>query len=293
MTYITSVTFTTAGVPVISNVTIDNVTETSARANFTAKMGGGAFDGNVYAMLIQGPAQPVTADEIILRTWKGYIDWHGHPMSSTVSPEQSFDLGGMLPGTEYTVYIAAEVFDKTIMTYITSVTFTTLLYPADYTALDAALAAATLDETDYTAASWDVLAAAVAAGEAVDRNLPASGQSIIDDAAAAINDAIAALVHEHNYVMSASVSSTNLQNNTTVTITVIGKCSKCGDEKVFASVSVKLKQSGTQTVKVGGYDVTVAVNSNNKITDIYIGSPAPNTGGNQNGNSQGDNSNKQ
>jgi len=66
---------------------------------------------------------------------------------------------------------------------------------ADYTALYAAIvAAAQLVEDDYTAASWAVLAAAVADGQAVDRNLTVNDQSVIDDAAAAINDAIDALV---------------------------------------------------------------------------------------------------
>jgi len=52
--------------------------------------------------------------------------------------------------------------------------------------------------------------------------------------------------------------------------------------KVFASVTVKLKQNGTQTVAVGAYTVTVVVNGNNKITDIYIGTPKPAAKGNQN-----------
>jgi hypothetical protein len=55
---------------------------------------------------------------------------------------------------------------------------------------------------------------------------------------------------------------------------------------MLASVPVKLKSSGTQTVKVGEYDVTVVVNGNNKITDVYVGLPAA-AGDGQNGNSQG------
>jgi len=96
--------------------------------------------------------------------------------------------------------------------------------------------------------------------------------------------------HTCDFVLSARSSSTNLQNNTTVTITVDGKC-ECGDQKVMASASVKLKQSGTQTVKVGDYTVTVVVNGNNKITSITVGSQTPPGGGNsQGGNSQGGNS---
>ena len=76
-------------------------------------------------------------------------------------------------------------------------------------------------------------------------------------------------------------SSTNLQNSSTVTITVTGTLN--GEEYRIAAQSVKLKQNGTQTVTIGGVDVTVVVNGNNKITDIYVGAPADN--GN-NGNSQ-------
>jgi len=40
-----------------------------------------------------------------------------------------------------------------------------------------------------------------------------------------------------------------------------------------------VKRNGTQTVKVGEYDVVVVVNGNNKITDLYVAgfpnTPAP------------------
>ena len=104
--------------------------------------------------------------------------------------------------------------------------------------------------------------------------------------------AIAALGHDYLPV-SARTSSTNLQNITTVTITVDGKCSECGDMMVLASASVKLKQNGKQIVNIGGYNVTVVVNDNNKITDIYVGAPAASAGNAQNNNSQGGNNNSQ
>jgi len=85
--------------------------------------------------------------------------------------------------------------------------------------------------------------------------------------------------------LSASVSSTNLQNSTTVIITVTGHYSD-GSRATLASASVKLKQNGTQTVRVGDFNVTVVVNGNNKITDIYVGTP-PSSGGGGGGNSQG------
>ena len=63
----------------------------------------------------------------------------------------------------------------------------------------------------------------------------------------------------------------------------------CKNMKVMASASSKLKQSGTQTVTIGDYTVTVVVNSNNKITDVYVGAPSGG-GSSQGGNSQGGNS---
>jgi len=77
--------------------------------------------------------------------------------------------------------------------------------------------------------------------------------------------------------LTATPSSTNLQNSTTVTITVTGHYSD-GSSIKLASASVKLKQSGTQMVKIGEYDVTVVVNSNNKITDVYVGTPTGSAG---------------
>jgi len=91
----------------------------------------------------------------------------------------------------------------------------------------------------------------------------------------------------------AYTSSTNLQNSTTVTLTVRADYSDGNLNVLMASASVKLKQNGTQVVKVGDYNVTVVVNSNNKITDTYVDAPTGNTGGGQNnqgGNSQGGNS---
>ena len=65
---------------------------------------------------------------------------------------------------------------------------------ADYTAVNEAIAAAeALTEADYTAESWAVLEAAIAA---VQPNLPATQQAEVDAMARTINDAIDALVVE-------------------------------------------------------------------------------------------------
>ena len=71
--------------------------------------------------------------------------------------------------------------------------------PCDYSALDAAIAAAQAvgnnSNAQYTAATYEALQDAIAAGQAVPRDLYDNGtnQQTIDDAAQAINDALAAL----------------------------------------------------------------------------------------------------
>lgn len=69
---------------------------------------------------------------------------------------------------------------------------------ADYTALDAAIKAAQkiIDEKSaswYTADSWSAMTTALAAANAVSRNLTIADQAIIDNAASALNTAVAGL----------------------------------------------------------------------------------------------------
>jgi len=90
--------------------------------------------------------------------------------------------------------------------------------------------------------------------------------------------------------MNVSVSSTNLQNTTTVAISVELKCAKCRASDTV-SAFVKLKQNGTQIVNVCGYSVTVVVNGNNKITNIYLTGTQSAASNQQN--SQGQNNNGQ
>ena len=96
------------------------------------------------------------------------------------------------------------------------------------------------------------------------------------------NGIINAFGHNHIIqVASIRTSSTNLQNNTTVTLTFTVKC-QCGDERDLSG-SVKLRQSGTQLVAIQGYEITVIVNSNNMIINIPQApkaAPPPNQGGN-------------
>ena len=68
---------------------------------------------------------------------------------------------------------------------------------ADYTALNAAIAQAeTLNEDDYTAQSWSSLQTALTNAKAVDKDLYAESQSVVDAATEALTSAISALVEQ-------------------------------------------------------------------------------------------------
>lgn len=130
--------------------------------------------------------------------------------------------------------------------------------PADYDALDAAIAEfdANTDAADYTAASWAAYADAAADANAVDRDLTADDQQIIDDATAALTGAKNALVK--NEVKSATVAgSPVIGSNATVNVVVDGEPSllrfvKSDDTFLtFASdsenVTITNNSDGTQT----------------------------------------------
>ena len=68
---------------------------------------------------------------------------------------------------------------------------------ADYTALNNAIAQAeTLTESDYTENSWSALQTALTAAKAVDKNLYAESQSVVDAATEALTSAMSALVEQ-------------------------------------------------------------------------------------------------
>ena len=107
-------------------------------------------------------------------------------------------------------------------------------------------------------------------------------------------DVVPALGHDFVPV-SAGATSTNLQNCITATVTVYGVCANCG-EPMSIDASVTLKQNWTQVFNVGGYDVTVVVNNNKEITDVYLGKPDVggnngNNGYNGNNGNEGNNGN--
>ena len=68
---------------------------------------------------------------------------------------------------------------------------------ADYTALNAAIAQAeALTEGDYTAQSWSALQTALTAAKAVDKDLYAESQSVVDAATEALTSAMSTLVEQ-------------------------------------------------------------------------------------------------
>ena len=68
---------------------------------------------------------------------------------------------------------------------------------ADYTALNAAIAQAeALTEDDYTAQSWSALQTALTNAKAVDKDLYAESQSVVDAATSALTSAISALAEQ-------------------------------------------------------------------------------------------------
>ena len=94
---------------------------------------------------------------------------------------------------------------------------------ADYTALNAAIAQAeALTEDDYTAETWSSLQTALTSAKAVDKDLYAESQSVVDAATEALTSAISALVEQ------------------TFTVTFVGK-----DGNTLKEQTVKKGESAT------------------------------------------------
>lgn len=145
--------------------------------------------------------------------------------------------------------------------------------PADYTALDEAIAA--YDEAiaaDYTAATWGAYEDAVKAGQNVSRDLLADDQAIVDAATKAITDAKAGLAK--NTVKSAEVVGTPVIGaNATVKVTVDGTPSllrlKNGENFLTFNadsedVSIITNNDGTQT-----WTVKVFADAESTTYDVY------------------------
>lgn len=137
---------------------------------------------------------------------------------------------------------------------------------ADYTALDAAIASiADYIESDYTAASWKAFADAVDEGKALDRNLTADEQLIVDNAANAIIEAREALEFQQaeDCVIVSIVPSAPVQlgDKTVLDITVEGNPTKLRfvnkdlntwtyDREHASVISIEDNGNGTETWKL-------------------------------------------
>lgn len=129
---------------------------------------------------------------------------------------------------------------------------------ADYTALDAAVAAydSTLSNL-YTKASWATYAAAVTAGSSLSRTLLASEQSTVDAATKAITDAKAALVL--NDIVSAEViGSPVIGSEANVKVVVNGSPS-----------AIRLTTDGN-TLTFNRENATIATDGDNEIWNVKV-----------------------
>ncbi|MCQ2604944.1 MAG: InlB B-repeat-containing protein [Bacteroidales bacterium] len=85
---------------------------------------------------------------------------------------------------------------------------------ADYTELDKAIASASkLKESLYSADSWKAVESALADAQSVDRNLLEESQSVVDNAALTLNNAISDLVIVDRTVLAGTISKANLLAN--------------------------------------------------------------------------------
>lgn len=125
--------------------------------------------------------------------------------------------------------------------------------PADYTALDAAIAKmATYTQDEYTEDSWAAYAAAVAEGQKCDRNLNAEDQATIDALTKAITDAEAAL--EFKVVEECAILS----------VTPVGAVKP----KEYATLDVVVKGTATKLSFVNSLNQTYTITRSNRVLSI-------------------------
>ena len=125
--------------------------------------------------------------------------------------------------------------------------------PADYTALDAAIAKmATYTQDEYTEESWAAYAAAVEAGQKCDRNLNAEDQATIDALTKAITDAEAAL--EFNVVEECAILS----------VTPVGAVKP----KEYATLDVVVKGKAIKLSFVNSLNQTYTITRENRVLSI-------------------------
>lgn len=125
--------------------------------------------------------------------------------------------------------------------------------PADYTALDAAIAKmATYTQDEYTEESWAAYAAAVEAGQKCDRNLNAEDQATIDALTKAITDAEAAL--EFKVVEECAILS----------VTPVGAVKA----KEYATLDVVVKGTAIKLSFVNSLNQTYTITRSNRVLSI-------------------------
>lgn len=125
--------------------------------------------------------------------------------------------------------------------------------PADYTALDAAIAKmATYTQDEYTEESWAAYAAAVEAGQKCDRNLNTEDQATIDALTKAITDAEAAL--EFKVVEECAI----------ISVTPVGTFKP----KEYATLDVLVKGKAIKLQFINSLKQTYTITRDNRVLSI-------------------------
>ncbi len=159
-------------------------------------------------------------------------------------------------------YLADESyqFDKTLDITGTAVTIAgAQVEKADYTALDAAIAAFDSSVSGlYTASSWSAYASAVTAGSALSRDLTKDEQATVDAATKAITDAKDALVL--NALVSADVIGTpTIGSNANVKIVANG-----------SPKAIRLVGEGDNALTFNREDAVISVDGDNEVWNIKV-----------------------
>jgi len=202
------------------------------------KVKSGVADGTALKFFAVDGVQPVISDFELQETWSATLFKTYRILSDYVSvkPIECSEYDQTYTFSNATVMVGEPGPDA-----------------ADYTALDAAIAA--FDDTnaaDYTTATWNAYANAVTAGQALDRGLTEDEQTTVDNATAAITNAKAALAK--NAVGSAAQEGAAvIGGNAKVNVVVDGQPSA-------------IRLTGTSTLTYTRDDATITDNGNGTET---------------------------
>ncbi len=136
-----------------------------------------------------------------------FVDYNGTTIQSVkVESGQSATAPAQPSRDGYTF----SAWDKAFTNVTSNLTITaqyTQKAKANYTALNVAIAqAGALAENKYTSDSWSALQIALSAANSVDKNLYVESQSSVDNATAALTNAIANLVNVNRTILAATIS---------------------------------------------------------------------------------------